>query len=82
MTEQTAGGLTFEWPTRERFPWALFGFVFLSLVAHVATFFIFQVTYPQRVTIPPPGPQVAVLAPLHVDHTGGWARWSASAVRA
>jgi hypothetical protein len=63
MTQESAKGLIFDWPTRERFPWALFGFVFLSLVAHVATFFIFQVTYPQRVTIPPPAPQVSVLAP-------------------
>jgi hypothetical protein len=39
----------------------LFGCVFLSLVAHIATFFIFQVVYPQRVTIPPPAPQVALL---------------------
>ncbi|HEV7866855.1 MAG TPA: hypothetical protein VGO90_04190 [Chthoniobacteraceae bacterium] len=63
MIRRTAAGLTFDWPTRERFPWPLFGFVFLSLVAHVASFFIFQVTYPQQVTIPPPGPQVALLAP-------------------
>src|SRR5882757_7824418 len=54
-------GLIFEWPERERFPFILFGCVFLSLVAHVATFFVFQVVYPQRVTIPPPPPQVSLL---------------------
>jgi hypothetical protein len=53
--------LTFDWPGRERFPFILFGCVFLSLVIHAGTFFVFQVVYPQRVTIPPPPPQVALL---------------------
>lgn len=53
--------LAFDWPQRERFPLLLFGCVFLSLFAHVATFFLFQVIYPQRVTIPPPAPQVELL---------------------
>jgi hypothetical protein len=54
-------GLIFDWSLRERFPLILFGCVFLSAVAHVATFFLFQVIYPQRVTIPPPPPQVELL---------------------
>ncbi len=54
-------GLTFHWPDRDRFPFILFGCVFLSLLIHVGTFFVFQVVYPQRVTIPPPPPQVSLL---------------------
>lgn len=54
-------GLTFAWPEREGFPFILFGCVFLSLVVHAGTFFLFQVVYPQRVTIPPPPPQVSLL---------------------
>ena len=54
-------GLIFDWSLRERFPLILFGCVFLSAVAHVATFFLFQVIYPQRVTISPPPPQVELL---------------------
>lgn len=53
--------VAFAWPQRERFPLVLFGCVFLSAVAHLATFFVFQVIYPQRVTIPPPPPQVELL---------------------
>lgn len=54
-------GLTFDWPERDRFPLILFGCVFVSLVVHTATFFVFQVVYPQRVTIPPPPPLVSLL---------------------
>jgi len=54
-------GLIFDWPDRDRFPFILFGCVFLSLLIHVGTFFVFQVVYPQRVTIPPPPPQVSLL---------------------
>jgi hypothetical protein len=55
--------LTFDWPRAERFPWILFGCVFLSLVAHAASFFVFQVVYPQRVTIPFPPQRVSLLTP-------------------
>ena len=54
-------GLTFDWPERERFPLILFSCVFVSLIIHTATFFVFQVVYPQRVTIPPPPPLVSLL---------------------
>lgn len=54
-------GLTFDWPERDRFPFILFACVFVSLVIHTATFFVFQVVYPQRVTIPPPPPLVSLL---------------------
>ena len=60
--------LTFDWPDRERFPWFLFGFVMLSLAAHTGSFFLFQVIYPQRATIPPPAPQVSVLAPTSPEN--------------
>lgn len=56
-------GLTFSWNPRQGFPFVLFGCAFLSLVAHIATFFLFQVIPPQRVTIPPPAPQIEVLTP-------------------
>lgn len=54
-------GLTFDWPERESFPFVLFACVLLSLLAHATTFVVFQVVYPQRVTIPPPPPQVSLL---------------------
>lgn len=60
--------LTFDWPERERFPWFLFGFVMLSLAAHTGSFFLFQVIYPQRATIPPPAPQISVLAPTSPEN--------------
>lgn len=63
MKADADSALSFDWPRRERFPYILFGCVFLSLAAHVGSFFIFQIVYPQRVTIPPPAPQVALLTP-------------------
>jgi len=50
-------------PPKARFSLAFLGFLVLSLFAHGATFLLFQVAYPQRVTIPPPAPQVTLLAP-------------------
>lgn len=44
-----------------RFSLVLPGFLLLSGFAHVVMFFLFQVAHPQRVTIPPPTPQVALL---------------------
>ncbi len=38
-------------------PW----FIFLSLAAHAATFFLFNVVYPVRATLPRPVPQITVL---------------------
>jgi hypothetical protein len=54
--------LTFAWPKRRGLSWQLPLFLVLSLFAHAATFFIFQVD-PQRATIPPPAPQVSLLTP-------------------
>lgn len=48
---------------RERFPWFLFLCVALSFLAHAASFLLFQVVYPQRVTVPPPPPQIQLLSP-------------------
>jgi hypothetical protein len=45
------------------FSWVLLGFIGLSLIAHALAFLVFQVVYPQRVTIPPPSVQVALLNP-------------------
>jgi hypothetical protein len=55
--------LLFAWERAHRFRWALFGFVALSIDVHAATFFLFQITYPQRATIPPPAPEVSLLLP-------------------
>lgn len=46
-----------------RISWTVLGFIALSLAAHAFAFILFQVVYPQRVTIPPPGRQVALLNP-------------------
>ncbi len=70
-------GLTFDWPERDRFPFILFACVFTSLVVHTATFFIFQVVYPQRVTIPPPPPLVALLTPSSPENAA-LLRWIAA----
>lgn len=58
----------FEWDAERRFPLILAGLVALSFLAHAAAFFLFQVTYPQRVTIPPLAPQVTVLSPDQPEH--------------
>lgn len=61
MSAEATSGLVFP-PYKERkIPLALVGFIGLSLFAHAATFFLFQAVYPERVTIPPPAPQVALL---------------------
>ena len=78
MSRLLAGGrLTFAWPERERFPFVLFGCVVLSLVLHGATFLVFQVEFPQRVTIPPPAPQVALLTPSTPENEA-FLRWIAA----
>lgn len=55
--------LTFDWPRREGFPFVLFGCVVVSLFAHAATFFLFQVNEPLGTSIPRTPPQVSVLTP-------------------
>jgi len=55
--------LTFSTPNDSGFPFILFVCVLGSLLAHAATFFLFQVVYPERVTIPQPAPQVSLLTP-------------------
>ena len=49
-------------PGERRFPPQLLIFGALSLLAHAATFFLFQVAYPPRVTIPVRTTQVALLS--------------------
>jgi hypothetical protein len=70
-------GLTFDWPERERFPLILFCCVFVSLLLHTATFFVFQVVYPQHVTIPPPPPLVSLLTPSDPENAA-LLRWIAA----
>ena len=61
--EQEAPPLLFAWEKRHRFRWRLFGLVLLSLAAHAVTFLLFQITYPPRVSIPPPAPEISLLLP-------------------
>jgi hypothetical protein len=60
--EETAPGL---FPVYREPPvsWLLLGFFVLSVLVHGFAFLLFQVVYPQRVTIPPPSMQVALLTP-------------------
>lgn len=53
---------------RERFPWFLLLCVVLSFLAHAGSFLIFQVVYPQQVTVPPPPPQVQLLSPATPEY--------------
>jgi len=62
-TSAPQADLTFATAEDSGFPYVLFFCVFGSLVAHTATFFLFQVVYPQRVTIPQPAPHVSLLTP-------------------
>lgn len=52
-------------------------FAALSLAAHGAMFLLFQVVYPQRVTLPPPASQVALLTPATPEHEA-LLRWVAA----
>lgn len=61
--------LTFQWPTEKGFPFVLFFCVLGSLLAHGATFLLFQVVYPERVTIPHPAPRVSLLTPSSPENT-------------
>src|SRR5580704_14943328 len=63
-----APDLTFSTPNDAGFPFILFLCVLGSLLAHAATFFLFQVVYPQRVTIPQPAPQVSLLTPSSAEN--------------
>ena len=55
--------LLFGWDRPARFRWKFFGLILLSAAVHLGTFFLFQIVYPPRVTIPPPAPEVSLLLP-------------------
>ncbi|MGV3531766.1 MAG: hypothetical protein ACO1QR_05300 [Chthoniobacteraceae bacterium] len=74
----TGGRLSFAWSDDRRRTLWLFAFILLSLFAHAATFFLFQISYPQQVTIPAPAPTVSVLDPSRDDHQAVL-RWVAAA---
>lgn len=58
-----ASALLFPWEKpRGLFSWLPL-FVLFSLLAHAGTFFVFQVVYPERATIPPAPPQITMLLP-------------------
>ena len=60
--------LLFAWEKPLRFRWAFFGLLVLSALVHVATFFLFQIVYPPRVTIPPLAPEVSLLLPTSPEY--------------
>ena len=62
------GGITFAWDKARKLPVVLPGFILLSLFAHAGTFFLFQVVYPERVTITAPVPTVSLLDPRRPEH--------------
>ena len=61
-------GLLFAWENPLRFQWAFFGLLMLSAAVHATTFFLFQIAYPPRVTIPPPAPEVSLLLPTSPEN--------------
>jgi len=66
--------LTFSTPEDNGFPYILFLCVLGSFLAHAGTFFLFQVVYPQRVTIPQPAPRVSLLTPSSPENVA-MLRW-------
>jgi hypothetical protein len=69
--KNTVGSLirtTFAWEIPRRLAVVLPGFLVLSLLAHAATFFLFQIVYTGRVTIPAPPPSVSLLDPARPEH--------------
>ncbi len=60
--------LLFAWGKPLRFRWAFFGLLALSAAVHLATFFLFQIAYPPRVSIPPPAPEVSLLLPTSPEN--------------
>ena len=60
--------LIFGWDRPARFRWKFFLLILLSAVVHVGTFFLFQIVYPPRVTIPPPAPEVSLLLPTSPEN--------------
>jgi hypothetical protein len=59
---------TFAWETPRRLAVVLPGFLMLSLLAHTATFLLFRIVYPERVTITSPPPTVSLLDPARPEH--------------
>jgi len=60
--------LTFAWTRTGGSLAALAAFLLISFGAHVATFFLFRVVYPERASIPPPAPRVSLLSASRPDH--------------
>jgi hypothetical protein len=71
---ENESALTFHWPHDRGFPFVLFLCVVGSLLAHAATFFLFRVAYPQRVTIPQPAPHLSLLTPSTPENVA-FLRW-------
>jgi hypothetical protein len=63
MSNEDEHPLVFAWRRPRGEALILLGFVGLSVFAHAATFFIFQLSEPPRVSVPPPAPQVSLLTP-------------------
>jgi hypothetical protein len=61
MSAEDERSLVFAWRGPRGEALVLLGFLGLSVFAHAATFFIFQLSEPPRVSVPPPAPQVYLL---------------------
>jgi hypothetical protein len=64
----------FPWRKGHRLAPFLPGYLLLSIAAHVATFFLFRVVYPERVSIPAAPPQVSLLTPTTAENQA-FLRW-------
>jgi hypothetical protein len=56
--------LLFSWDSTQRRRAAILAFLALSLLAHAACFYVFQVVYPPAVTLLPPPARVALITPV------------------
>jgi hypothetical protein len=59
----TSPSLTFDWPRRTGFPFLFLSCVAVSLLAHAATFVLFQASDPPGTSIPRTAPTISVLTP-------------------
>ncbi len=55
--------LLFDWDKARKFRFVLPTFLLLSILAHAATFFLFQITESEHATIPPSAPEISLLLP-------------------
>ncbi|MGC3990281.1 MAG: hypothetical protein QM796_11480 [Chthoniobacteraceae bacterium] len=67
MTPAEESPLTFHWPDRKEISLALPLFLIVSLLAHAATFYLFQIVYPPSATSPNPPVEASFWQKTSVD---------------